>query len=359
MPSLIDRLDTPGAPQTELVETCPLCKSKESEFLFWNCDRLHQFPGKFGLVQCNECELVRLSPRPTRETIGSYYPSDYYIYQEPTVSVNSLSQRNGVLGWIRDGIRHSVIASLGYPVDLKVWQKIGQPLFVKLFKTQGTYGWEDRFPQYMPDGQALDIGCGNGTFLSFLKHWGWNVRGVEMDSQAADTARKCFGIDVFQGGIEDAPLVPDSFDYINISHILEHIHDPVSFIKKAGELLKPGGTMYVEVPNYESAGRKVSGQFWFPYETPRHLYIFAPSTLRNLFEQAGLIVMRLDTRLENWASWNVTYELEEILGDKINERPSTAPENAARAKALTKLVREGYKRDRESGDAVECWLTKE
>lgn len=358
MASLIDKLDTPDAPQTELVETCPLCNSKEHEFLFWNCDRFHHFPGKFGLVQCQKCELVRLSPRPTRETIGSYYPNDYYIYKEPTVSVDSMSKRAGVLGWLRDSIRHSVVASLGYPVSLNKWQKIGQPLFAKLFKTQGTYGWGDRFPRYISDGHALDIGCGNGTFLSFLKHWGWNVRGVEMDAQAAAMARKFFEIDVFQGGLEDAPFLPNSFDYINISHVLEHIHDPVPFIKNARELLKPGGIMYVEVPNYESSGRKVSERFWFPCDTPRHLYIFAPSTLRNLFDQAGLIITSIETRLENWPPWTVTYELEEVLGAKLDERPSTTTQSVARAKVLTDLLRKGYKRNRESGDAVKCWLTK-
>src|SRR5476651_1638743 len=103
MHSFIEKLETPDAPETELVETCPLCESKESEFLFWNCDRFYHLPGKFGLVQCKGCELVRLSPRPTRGAISFYYPDDeYYSYQTPVFSINDIAKRNGFWNRVRD-----------------------------------------------------------------------------------------------------------------------------------------------------------------------------------------------------------------------------------------------------------------
>ena len=72
-----------------------------------------------------------------------------------------------------------------------------------------------------------------------------------------------------------------------LSHVVEHIADPLDFLKLVFKLLKKGGTIYVEVPNYESFSRKYSQQYWYAWETPRHLLMFSPKTISGLFEKAG------------------------------------------------------------------------
>lgn len=100
---------------TEVVEACPLCRSRAGELVYATCDRQHRLPGEFMLVRCGECGLVRLSPRPTPEHLPRYYPSEeYYSYQLPTEVAAPVGWRHHLAG-LRDRIRHTVLASLGYP----------------------------------------------------------------------------------------------------------------------------------------------------------------------------------------------------------------------------------------------------
>ena len=359
MQSLIDKIQHADAPPSEEVTVCPLCDSSGSNFLFWNFDRFYHLPGKFGIVQCEDCRLVRLSPRPVKESLGFYYPSEnYYSYQTPAVSLDNLTER-GFVSKIREGIRQTVFDDLGYPVGkLSAWQKVLQPLLVKFFSKQSTYGWGERFPKYKKDGFALDIGCGNGSQLSYLKHYGWKVVGVDLSEEAAKVAKKNFGIDVYVGELETLPYPPNTFDFVNMSHVLEHVTSPVDTLKKVKELLKPGGIVYAEVPNYESFTRKLSKEHWFAWETPRHLFMFSPQTLERVFKESGLKIEKINTRIENLLRWDNTYKLEEEAGEKLISRPSVIGSDKLKISLLSYAVKFKHLFDKDGGDFVCCWATK-
>ncbi len=356
MTTLLDKLDTPNAPPTEVADLCPLCTGSESKFLFWNFDRLHHLPGKFGVVRCEGCKLVRLSPRPTRESIGLYYVADeYYSYQAPTNTVDQIAVRIGTAGKIRDWIRNSVLEYLGYPVLITGrWQKVFQPMFVAFFKRQATFGWDDRFPKYVPSGRALDIGCGNGLFLSHLRANGWHVNGIEINEAAAVVAREQLGVEVFVGELQDAPFERETFDFINVSHVLEHVHDPHAFLLRAKELLKRDGTIYLEVPNVESVSQKLSGKYWFPWETPRHLFLYSPNTLRKQIEKAGFSMIKMSTKLEDQYDVPARYELEEKLGKKLPVDYDLPLYLKLRTGLWRLLIKSVHLLNRNSGDFLFC-----
>lgn len=291
---------------------CPLCGSVESEFLFWNYDRLYHLPGRFGVVKCKVCGLVRLSPRPTKENLGYYYPEDdYYSYQRPKASINDISSI-GFLSKLRNGCRYTVLTDLGYGTrKLTVLQTIIRPILRRIFFRQATYGWEKRFPQYKENGVVLDIGCGSGSYLSFLKFHGWKVVGVDLSSKAAKSAKKNFDIDVIVGDISDLSFPRKNFDRINMSHVLEHVTNPTSTLERVRDLLKDDGSLYIEVPNCESYSCKVTKQYWFPWETPRHLFLFSPATLTRQIEAAGLQIIDISTKNEPQFDVAARYEFEE------------------------------------------------
>ena len=144
-------MDAFSETETEEIKICPLCESAESEFVFWNTDRLHFLPGKFGLVRCENCDFYRLSPRPAVENLADYYPADaYYSYQEPEdLSVFQKPENPRGLQKIKEKMRESVLESYGYPIPrLNVWQKILQPVFTKYFRERALYGLQDVFPRY-------------------------------------------------------------------------------------------------------------------------------------------------------------------------------------------------------------------
>jgi SAM-dependent methyltransferase len=357
MVDLADKIQTNDFAETELVKLCPLCASDKEEFLFWNYDRLNQLPGKFALVQCEKCKLVRLSPRPVKESLPLYYPEDdYYSYQSPTASIDNVSAK-GSVAQIRQNIRQVVFDYLGYPGrKLTLLEKTVQPLLVKLLFKQATYGWGKRFPLYKKDGFALDIGCGSGTFLSFLKHHGWRVQGVDLSRKAADVAKKAFDIDVFVGEIDELPFPPGTFDFINMSHVLEHVFDPLETIEKVRTLLKPDGVLYIEVPNYQSYGQKISKQYWYGWETPRHLYTFSPSNLKTLVQSGGFEVIDLNTKVENLFEWSNTYKHEEKEGLK-SVRPFIPAKDKPELFFLRAMAKISHLFSRSNGEFICCWAT--
>jgi SAM-dependent methyltransferase len=352
------KLDNNEIP-SDVVIQCPLCFSTQSQLLFWNFDRLYGFKGDFALIECNNCKLVRLSPRPNKDFIQSYYPSDdYYSYQVATGSINDISNRN-FLGKAREKLREIVLGSMGYPSSaLGSVGKLVEPLIVKLFFAQATYGWGNKFPNYVKDGSALDVGSGNGRYLSFLKHHGWRVKGNDFSRTAADFARAAFDIEVHVGSFEESPYEAESFDYINLSHVVEHTFDPVKTMKLVFDLLKPGGRAYIEVPNFDSFSRRRSGAYWYPWETPRHLFMFSPENLMLLIEQCGLKVEKIKTENGNFWAWDKTYKLEEQCGERLETRPV----NRVRYKPIFTVMRTLSAINRfikpMNGDFICCWVKK-
>jgi SAM-dependent methyltransferase len=359
MPSLIEIIQSEDVP-TEEVKICPLCNSSDYDFLFWNFDRLYHLPGKFGLIKCSNCDLVRLSPRPLEERLSDYYPNDaYYIYQTPTASINTINKRSSAVDKVRQRIRNLVFDSLGYPdYSISKVESFFQPYISLLFLKQATYGWGEVFPQYKNEGMALDIGCGNGSFLSYLKYLGWKVQGIEMSEKAAELARLNFGIDVFTGKLKDAPFEPDSFDYIHLSQVLEHLPDLEGSIKIIKNFLKKDGILFIGVPNFLSYNCQINQELWYGWETPRHLYMFSPSNLRHLLEENGLKIIKMKTVVGNLFDWDITYYHENRLGRKLDKRPYVSKFDFHRItyRRLMSKIQCLVKPD--SGDYIWCWVTK-
>jgi SAM-dependent methyltransferase len=350
-------------PPTETVNQCPLCGGDRIEPLFLTWDRLHRLPGEFALVLCPDCQLVRLSPRPVVEQIDFYYPEqEYYSYLNP-VGFNP-SPRN----WrarLAQGIRDSILYSKGYEISaIAGWQRALGPALTRVFGSRIPYGYGERFPGFQPEGRALEIGCGSGIFLSYLRCHGWQVAGVELSRTAATAAKRAYDIDVFVGPLESAPFEGEMFDYIHMSHVIEHLPDPVKILQTVRGLLKRNGTLYIETPNVESYGRKKSGPHWFAWESPRHLCLFTPATLRRALAQAGMVVKSLRTSVEVFYEWEEVYKLEEREQRSIPDRPlfPARPSSslAVRFRNGLALLSRHFRHSFSplDGEIIHCWSSK-
>jgi SAM-dependent methyltransferase len=228
----------------------------------------------------------------------------------------------------------------------------------KLFIDRATYGWGKRFPKFTKNGSALDIGCGNGKYLSFLKHHGWNVRGVEIGESGAKAAKELFDIDVHVGPLETAPFDEESFDYISMFHSLEHVYDPRETVANVYELLKRDGVFYVEVPNVDSFGARIDGEHWFHWDMPRHIWGFSNNSLRRLVECSGFRIVEMTTINEPSHEWAITYRNEEAIGNHLEKRPSVSGPEVLEAKRKNLMSKIAYTIDRMSGNYLCCWMTK-
>lgn len=386
--------DTPetAIPSTETVAVCVLCGADGTEAMVPRAvDRLHRLPGEFAFVRCTGCGLARLSPRPLPSEIGFYYPSDYYSYHcvEPEVPDDfggiqeqehaegserktpagadngratapaSAGRGGGFLHSIRSNVYNTVLAWADhYPSDelprayRALTPLLGPALQKKVFV--GRHG----FPVGIKPGRALDVGCGSGQFMRLLQYFGWDVAGVEIDPEAVETAHRTTTTEVFAGEVQDAPYEPGSFDFVHMSHVIEHMADPVTSLRAVAALVKPGGSVYIEAPNGDSWNTKPCGAYWFGYDAPRHLHMFSPETLAETVEAAGLVTDRMSTW---WFSgmyrWEDTYRQEDERGSLLPaaERPRMRARRWPRALALGARSRAAHVVKPMNADIVGAW----
>ncbi len=144
-----------------------------------------------------------------------------------------------------------------------------------------------------PGGRVLDVGCGRGMFLEEMKRRGFAVRGTEASADLA--AHAPAGIPVDSREFAPGSFEPGSFELVSIWHVLEHLPAPHLALRAAREVLVPGGTLVVAVPNFGSLQARCGGEHWQHLELPRHRFHFTPDTLRARLEAAGFRIERLRT----------------------------------------------------------------
>lgn len=254
--------------EVEYVD-CNLCHADDAQVLLEGRDRLHSLPGVFTVVQCRQCGLVYLNPRPTKSEMAKYYPDDY----EPYVFF--------------ERIRHSRLARLDYNYGLGKRRRA--------------------IEQFVQGGRLLDVGCGNGSFLYYMRDYDWRVCGEEISRSGVDYARQELGLDVFLGELHDAAFPLHHFDAVTMWNVLEHLYDPAAALAEIKRILKPEGLLVIAVPNLTSWDARVFGPAWVGYDVPRHLYTFAPATLGTLLDQVGFRVARMRCLFGSYQS--VVYSL--------------------------------------------------
>ncbi|MCL0041197.1 class I SAM-dependent methyltransferase [Dehalococcoidia bacterium] len=141
----------------------------------------------------------------------------------------------------------------------------------------------------------MDIGCGNGSFLAFMRELGWDVMGIEPDEHAARIAQQQFKVPVRIGTCEKMDFPKSSFDAITMSNVIEHLHDPLLGIRHCFEVLKPGGKLAIVTANVNSLAHRLFKKNWSYLHPPYHLTLFSPRALRYVVETAGFRTLYLGT----------------------------------------------------------------
>ncbi len=124
--------------------------------------------------------------------------------------------------------------------------------------------------KYIRNRKVLEIGCGKGVFLKRLREKGYNVTGVDPSYEGCDpfVVKKYFTKELGLQG-----------DFIIMRHVLEHIHEPVNFLKSIAEANNHSGLIYIEVPDLNWI---IKNNTWFDifYE---HVNYFTPSDFKRIF----------------------------------------------------------------------------
>jgi SAM-dependent methyltransferase len=125
--------------------------------------------------------------------------------------------------------------------------------------------------------------------------------------------------------LESIGYPDNSFDAITMSHVIEHVHDPVALLKECYRILKPAGYLVVTTPNINSWGHKKFEENWIHLDPPRHLHLFSQNTLQTCAEKAGC---------QNIDTWSTAANSIGVLNGSINIQKFGTHETSREPKVL-------------------------
>lgn len=234
---------------------CPNGCCGMDEFVLEGVDRLHGVPGRFSVVRCMSCGLMRTNPRPTPNTIGAYYPKHYAPYLSG----------EGALSAANSGLKSSVRRLIGL---------------------------DARQTPPVATGRLLEIGCASGGYLEQMHKSGWEVEGIEFDRDAAERV-KDRGFSVQVATVETARPPHGQVDLVAAWMVLEHLHEPVESLRRIRSWIKPGGYLIASVPDANAIERRVFGDKWYALQLPTHLYHYDVKSLEAVLRSAGWRLVRV------------------------------------------------------------------
>jgi SAM-dependent methyltransferase len=236
---------------------CPVCRSQSFHLARQLYDDRYAYPGVFELFTCAHCDHGFLRGEFSSDVLRQLY-SDYYPRST---------------------------------FDLDGHQPYKE--------SQGFGAWlegDDSSPfRWVPRGvRVLDIGCGFGESLGYYQSRGCDAYGVEADENIRRVAEK-FGYKVHVGLFDPNLYAPDSFDYVTMGQVIEHVTDPVETLRGVARVLKRGGHAVLSTPDRSGWGAKLFGGRWAHWHAPYHLQLFSPKSMQAAAAQAGLVMERTAT----------------------------------------------------------------
>jgi len=231
---------------------CPTCGPKAPKKFFTK-------RSGFNLLQCNRCNIVFIDAIEMK--------IDQLFFEDSSDSNNKNKDK------------------------IEYWSF---PNYYEKYEEMFNYFHEDRWNKivkYKPNVKSLlDVGCGYGFFLDYLKGKVDIINGIELDKSVANYAKVVKKLNVDNTPIENYSC-SQKFDCIVMCDVLEHVINPFKTLLKCRNLLQSKGVIYIQVPNL--VGFKLP--LFHSWGLPHHIWQFNYKSLKKMLEMAGYRVLYRDT----------------------------------------------------------------
>lgn len=202
----------------------------------------------FKLLSCPSCATVTVSPFPTLDDLQKFYQS----YQGST---DYQSKQDKKIARARKRIK--------------------------------------KFMALAPGKRFLDVGCNYGFTVAAALSLGLDAFGIDIDGTAVEASRKNFGTGNFESiAVESYAASGRKADMIYTSEVIEHVHNPDSFVGALAGILNKGGVLYLTTP--DGGHFRVPRDFtqWYAVTPPEHIVYFTRKGIRLLLEKHGFRIRK-------------------------------------------------------------------
>ena len=181
----------------------------------------------------------------------------------------------------------------------------------------------DELEPYRGDGRLLDVGTSIGLFLKLAVERGWHGLGTEFGRRALAYAREELGLDVSDRPLAELGLEPGSLDVVTVLSVLEHTNQPRQMLREVAALLKPGGVIYLIVPNVDSLACRILRERAATFDGRNHLIYFSPRTLREMLRREGFDAVATHTHVSSldpvleWLAYEEPYSGADVSADVL------------------------------------------
>lgn len=196
------------------IEPCTVCGAADSKFLLDKTGDSRD-DGIISLYQCNSCNIIYLAK------YNQLYDDNLYAYYQKYQGKSK--------------------ESLYHPLTQKSYKKV--------LRVLASYG----------GGMSIiDVGCGIGDFVDAALSEGYKAEGIELAQPAVEIAQG-FGLPVSHLDFFSSKIEESSKDIVTMFEVIEHLPDPVAFLRRAEMVVRLGGLIYITTPNFNSLDRRVLG----------------------------------------------------------------------------------------------------
>jgi SAM-dependent methyltransferase len=220
---------------------CPVCRTRS--------DRLVAKKASWSYFQCGFCPLVFIHPQPSSRELTAAYRN--YLPEN------------------RD--------------QIQVWSRSQEEVIQKSATI---------IEQRLIPGRILDVGSGFGFFLQTMAERGWRAEGIEISPTGRNYCRNHFpGLSIRSTPLPDPSLPDGNYDAVTLFYVIEHLADPLTALREAFRLLRPGGVLLLRWPHTTPIVRLLGpfSRFLDLYHTPFHLFDFSKSFIEKKLITVGFI----------------------------------------------------------------------
>lgn len=205
----------------------------------------------FFVETCNSCTVAFVNPQPSWEELQPYYTESYWPYQPA-----------------------------------------GAEELALILKAASQTGEYDRI-KLNPQDRVLEIGPGSGRFLLAAQHVCCSAVGVE-PSPAATKILRAQGCNIHNSQFEEfaRSYVGEKFSLVVMSHVLEHLPQPVDTVRQIKRMMKPDSVLLMRMPNAGSWAFQVVKGEWMGTDLPRHLIHWNARALTTLAQRTGMKIVK-------------------------------------------------------------------